>query len=278
MTQMQDPIISLSQVSYAYHHAGTDAPALDAVSIDIHPGEFIAVAGANGSGKSTLARLLNGLLLPTKGEVLVDGMSTAVSGNLDHIRETVGMVFQNPESQIVASTVGDDIAFGLENLGQAPAEIEQRMREAAGRFGVDSLLDKEPHWLSGGQKQRTVLAGVVAMGPRVLVLDEPTSMLDPRSQLQFHALVRDLWQGGTTVVYISHLMEDVAEAPRVLALAGGRIAFDGSPRDFFARADLLEETSLIPPLSVRLSSALAAAGHEVPLALTLDELVKNVCG
>ncbi|MCL4310043.1 MAG: ATP-binding cassette domain-containing protein [Actinomycetota bacterium] len=275
-TQTQPPIISLRQVIHRYPHSGQNA-ALAGLTLDIGPGEFVAVAGANGSGKSTLARLLNGLLLPAAGEVLVDGASTARAENLDRIRETVGMVFQNPDSQIVAGSVGDDIAFGLENLGLPPDEIERRLRAAAERFGVGELLEKEPHWLSGGQKQRTVLAGVVAMAPRVLVLDEPTSMLDPRSQLEFHDLVRSLWHAGTTVVYVTHLMEEVAVAPRMLALADGALAFDGAPRDFFTRDDLLKKTGLVPPLAMRLSRALAAAGGPQEPALTLEELVERVC-
>lgn len=276
-TQTQPPMISLKQVSYRYPHTGDAALALTDLTLDIAPGEFVAVAGANGSGKSTLARLLNGLLLPAAGEVLVDGASTAEPRRLDAIRETVGMVFQDPESQIVAGSVADDIAFGLENLGLPPAEIERRLRVAAERFGVAALMDKEPHWLSGGQKQRTVLAGVVAMEPRLLVLDEPTSMLDPRSQREFHGMVRGLWQEGTTVVYITHLMEEAALAPRLLVLAAGRLAFNGAPREFFCRDDLLAETGLTPPLATRLSRALAAAGRPLEPALTLEELVERLC-
>ena len=271
------PIISLRDVAYSYPHAG-GAPALDSVSLDIAAGEFVAVAGVNGSGKSTLARLLNGLLLPARGKVLIDGADTAAAENLERIRETVGMVFQDPESQIVAGTVGDDIAFGLENLALAPDEIERRLQRVAARFGLEALLEREPHWLSGGQKQRTVLAGVVAMAPRVLVLDEPTAMLDPRSQKEFLALVRDLWQEGTTVLYISHDMEEIAAAPRMLALAGGRPVYDGSPRNFFSSGRLLEVAGLAPPLAMRLSHELAAAGHKLVPALTLRELVEQICG
>lgn len=270
-------IISLNNVSYRYPHAPDGAAALSGVTLDIEEGEFVGVVGANGSGKSTLARLLNGLLLPTRGEVVVDGMGTAEPGNLDRIRETVGMVFQNPESQIVATSVEDDIAFGLENLGLPPEEIERRVEKAARQLGVLDLRQREPHWLSGGQKQRTVLAGVIALGPRVLVLDEPTSMLDSRSQGEFRALVEELWQGGATVIYISHIMEEIATVPRVIALAGGRVGFDGAPGDFFCRSDLLEKTGLLPPLPVRLSAALTARGHPVPLSLSLGELVENTC-
>lgn len=275
---MADPIISLKKISYRYSQAAAvTPPALSDLSLGINAGEFVALVGANGSGKSTLVRLLNGLLLPTAGEVEVDGLATSDAGNLNRIRETVGMVFQNPESQIVATSVEDDIAFGLENLGVPAAEIELRVVEAARRFGIESLLKREPHWLSGGQKQRTVLAGVVALGPRVLVLDEPTSMLDPRSQRQFLELVQELWRGGTTVIYITQIMAEAVRAPRLVALSGGRVAFDGTPVDFFHDRQLLEQTCLRPPLAVRLADALRQRGMQLPPALTLPELVTAVC-
>lgn len=275
---MTNSIISLKNVTYRYPQASArQSPALDGVDLQIQLGEFVALVGANGSGKSTLARLLNGLIKPAAGEVLIDGLSTTVPGDLDRIRETVGMVFQNPDSQIVATSVEDDIAFGMENLGLPPEEIERRIVESADRFGVSELLGREPHWLSGGQKQRTVLAGVVSLRPRVLVLDEPTAMLDPRSQEELLSLVGHLWQEGTTVIYITHLLEEITEAPRVIALAEGRIDFDGSPRSLFGNHDLLRRTGLAAPLPVRLSTALRERGVDLPTSLTLDELVRSVC-
>ncbi len=275
---MPKPIVTLNEVSYRYPHApGGTPPALSNVSLDIARGEFVALVGANGSGKSTLARLLNGLIRPAPGEALVDGKSTADPANLDRIRETVGMVFQNPDSQIVATTVGDDIAFGLENMGIPPDEIERRIEETARRFGVAELLGREPHWLSGGQKQRTVLAGVVALRPRVLVLDEPTSMLDSRSQREFRELIDELWRDGATIVYITHLMEEIVTAPRLVALQDGAIVYDGAPRGFFSQPELTASTGLTPPLAVRISQALAARGHRLPPALSLTELVEAVC-
>lgn len=275
---MAEPIIALKNVSYRYPHAAAVTPAaLSGVTLDIRAGEFVALVGANGSGKSTLARLLNGLLLPDSGAVMVDGMDTAHAADLNCIRETVGMVFQNPESQIVATSVEDDIAFGLENLGVPAAEIEARVADAARRFSVEHLLKREPHWLSGGQQQRTVLAGVVALNPRVLVLDEPTSMLDPRSQKQFLHLVEELWREGTTVIHITQNMEEAVRAPRLVALSGGRIAFDGPPADFFYDSALLARTGLRPPLAVRLGAALRQRGLRLPPALTLPELVTAVC-
>jgi len=253
--------------------------ALDGIDLEISRGEFVALVGGNGSGKSTLARLLNGLLLPTRGEVLIEGLSTSDHDNLNVIRETVGMVFQNPESQIVATSVEDDIAFGMENLGLPQEEIEQRIDEMVRRFGLEDLRKSEPHWLSGGQKQRTVLAGVTALRPRVLVLDEPTSMLDGRSQRQFRELVDELWRTGTTIIYITQLMEEIAEVPRVVALHSGSIAFDGPPTEFFSNAGLLDQTGLEAPLAVRLASGVRERGYQLPKGiLTLAGLVEGVCG
>ncbi|MHB9112063.1 MAG: ATP-binding cassette domain-containing protein [Thermoleophilia bacterium] len=271
--------ISLKDVTYRYPHAPEELPpALDGLSLDIDEGEFVGLIGGNGSGKSTLARLLNGLLLPSQGTVMVDRLSTGDRASLDRIRETVGMVFQNPESQIVATSVEDDIAFGMENLGLPADEIESRIDEMVRRFGLEELRGSEPHWLSGGQKQRTVLAGVSALRPKVLVLDEPTSMLDARSQRHFRNLVDELWRSGTTIIYITQLMEEIAEAPRVIALDSGRIAFDGVPGDFFSRIELMARTGLEPPLASRLAYNVRERGYPVPDGiLTLRELVDNIC-
>lgn len=270
------PDIILKNVTYSYPHA--QAPALGSVSLRIAQGEYVAVAGLSGSGKTTLARLFNGLLLPAAGSVRVGGLSTAGRREREEIRALVGMVFQNPDSQIVAASVEDDIAFGPENLGLAPAEIDRRVGDALARFGLDEVRQREPHRLSGGQKQRTVLAGVMAAAPQVLVLDEPASMLDPRSRRLFGGYLRELWQEGTTIIHVTHDMEEAAAAPRLLALAAGRLAYDGASREFFTNPELLERTGLEPPLAVRLRSALAARGLLLPVALSLDELAKSACG
>lgn len=276
---MNANLISLKDVSYRYPHSPEGQPAaLDGLRLDIDKGEFLGVVGGNGSGKSTLAWLLNGLLLPSQGIVMVDGLSTADRASLDRIRETVGMVFQNPESQIVATSVEDDIAFGMENLGLPADEIESRIDEMVNRFGLEDIRGSEPHWLSGGQKQRTVLAGVAALRPKVLVLDEPTSMLDARSQRQFRDLVDELWGSGTTIIYITQLMEEIAEAPRVIALESGRIAFDGHPGEFFSRIELMAATGLEPPLASRLANGVRERGYSVPDdILTLRELAVSIC-
>lgn len=276
---MNTNIISLKGVTYRYPHTPEEMPpALDGLDLDIAQGEFVGLVGGNGSGKSTLAWLLNGLLLPSKGVVQVGGLSTGDRDSLDRIRETVGMVFQNPESQIVATSVEDDIAFGMENLGLPAEEIERRIDEMVRRFGLEELRKSEPHWLSGGQKQRTVLAGVAALRPKVLVLDEPTSMLDARSQWQFRNLVDELWHSGTTIIYITQLMEEIAEAPRVIALNSGRIAFDGIPGEFFSRTELLDKTGLEPPLAARLAARVRDRGYFLPEGiLTLQKLVDSAC-
>lgn len=292
------PIISLENVHYVYPHAPEGAAALSGVTLAIEEGEFIGIAGANGSGKSTLAQLLCGLLPPARGEVTTggrvaggrgnqaggrgnqagdSGKQVGSRGNQARIRELAGLVLQNPDSQIVASTVEDDIAFGLENLGLPPEEIGRRVDEAVAQFGLATVRAREPHWLSGGQKQCVVLAGIMAMAPRLLVLDEPTAMLDPLSRRRFRKLVGELHVRGTTVAYITNVMEEIVTAPRLLALSGGRLAFDGIPADFFSNRELLKETGAVPPLPVRLSAALAARGHDVPLSLTLEDLVRQVC-
>ncbi len=276
---MGQAIISLRDVSYRYPQASPQRrPALSGITLDIAPGEYVAVAGANGSGKSTLVRMLDALLLPTGGTVSIDGLDTREAANRDRIRETVGMVFQDPDSQIVGATVADDIAFGLENLGLPPEEIDARLAAVAGRFGLTELLEREPYRLSGGQKQRTALAGVVALEPRVIVLDEPTSMLDPRSREQFHALAAELWSEGTTIVYVTHLLEELALAGRVIVLDAGVIAFDGTPRELCAAPRRMEALGLEPPLAVRLARALSRRGIELEPPLTLAELARSVCG
>lgn len=270
--------ISLREISYEYpHHVAGASRALSDVNLSIEAGQYVALVGANGSGKSTLARLLNGLILPDEGAVEIDGLSTAQPANLDRIRETVGMIFQNPESQIVAATVADDIAFGLENLGLPQAEIERRLQAAADRFGVADLLPAEPHWLSGGQKQLTVLAGVTVLEPRVLVLDEPTTMLDPHSRRALIDHVEGLWRAGVTIIHATQFMEEAARAPRVLALMDGQLAYDGPPGDLFTDGQLMERISLEAPLATRLWGRLAAQGIDLPASLTTQQLVEAVC-
>ncbi len=223
--------------------------ALDGVSLDIEKGSFVAVVGMNGSGKSTLAKCLNGLLLPTEGSVTVDGMSTADDEHIWDIRSRVGMVFQNPDNQLVSSIVEDDVAFGPENLGIEPDEIRRRVDDALRKVGMYDKKDKGAHMLSGGQKQRIAIAGAVAMRPDCIVFDEPTAMLDPAGRKSVMEIIEELNSEGITVVLITHFMEEALEADRVIVLRTGQLLADRSPKELFADAELVREAGLeMPPV------------------------------
>ncbi len=257
------PFISLENITFSYPDAAR--PALDGVTLDIYPGSFVAVLGANGSGKSTLAKHLNAILLPTSGRVLVDGMDTASPENLIPIRRRVGMVFQNPDNQIVANVVEDDVAFAPENLGVEPAEIRRRVDDALNAVGMSAFAMHAPHLLSGGQKQRIAIAGVLAMRPQVLVLDEPTAMLDPRGRREVMDTVEALCrEQGITVVLITHHMEEAARADRVVVMAKGKPVMDGAPRTIFPRAGELRALQLDVPGATELVRGLNAAGMTLP--------------
>ena len=268
---MSEPIIKIESVSYAYEDAAR--PALSDVSLDIARGSFVAVLGHNGSGKSTLAKCLNGILIPTAGRVLVDGMDTADEEKLLDIRRTVGMVFQNPDNQIVASVVEDDVAFAPENLGVEPKEIRRRVDEALQRVGMYGYRLHAPHLLSGGQKQRVAIAGVLAMQPQCIVLDEPTAMLDPVGRSEVLQAVRELRRSsGMTVVLITHHMEECIHADRLIVMADGKIALDGTPKQVFSRVEELRALGLTVPETVNLLHRLRAEGWDLPLdALTVEE-------
>lgn len=270
------PIIELQNVSYTYPH-GEDRqpapPAVDGVSLRIEPGEFVAVLGHNGSGKSTLAKLLNAILLPTVGDVLVDGMNTRDEKSLFDIRKTAGMVFQNPDNQIVATVVEEDVAFAPENMGLPSAEIRRRVDESLDAVGMGEFKRHAPHLLSGGQKQRIAIAGVLAMQPRAIVMDEPTAMLDPLGRAEVMGTILRLnRETGMTVVLITHHMDEAAQAGRVLVMDHGRLLLDGPPDEIFARVDALRGCSLAPPQTVALLDALNRAdGAALPLtALSVE--------
>ncbi|MDQ7793443.1 MAG: energy-coupling factor transporter ATPase [bacterium] len=277
---MEEPIIRLESVTHHYH-AGRDnqTAALDELSLEIAAGEFVAVVGPNGSGKSTLAKHLNALLLPTKGVVRVDGLDTREPAHLWEVRRTVGMVFQNPDNQIVATVVDEDVAFGPENLGVKPDEIRSRVREALALVGMAALADRPPHLLSGGQKQRVAIAGVLAMRPRCLVLDEATAMLDPAGRDEVLATVRRLNRDeGLTVVYITHFMEETAGADRVVVLDRGQMFLEGTPRYVFSHARQLDRIGLDVPPVTALAAKLRTSGLDVPAdTLTVEEMVQALC-
>ena len=268
---MTDPILKIEHVSYTYPEA--EEPALRDVTLEIARGSFVAVLGHNGSGKSTLAKTLNGILIPTEGRVLVEGMDTADEDALLDIRRTVGMVFQNPDNQIVASVVEDDVAFAPENLGVEPKEIRQRVDDALRAVGMYDFRLHAPHLLSGGQKQRVAIAGVLAMRPACIVLDEPTAMLDPIGRREVLATVEELRrEKGMTVVLITHHMSECVDADRVIVMNGGRVALDGSPKAVFSQVETMRAEGLAVPETTELIYALRQGGFDLPLdALSVDE-------
>lgn len=251
---------------------GSEVVALEDIDLAIGEGEFVAIIGANGSGKSTLAKHFNALLAPTGGDCLVAGLSTRLPENVWPIRQMVGMVFQNPDNQIVAAVVEEDVAFGPENLGLASSQIAARVTEALELTGMSDYRHHGPHLLSGGQKQRVAIAGVLAMRPRCLVLDEPTAMLDPLGRREVLATVTRLnKEEGITVVYITHFMEEAAAADRVVVLDAGRVAFIGRPAEVFSRVDELKALGLDAPLAAEVAARLRTAGLALPAGVTTDE-------
>ena len=270
---MSEPIISAQDVRFSYVTAEGVAPiVLGGVSLDIEKGSFVAVLGHNGSGKSTLAKHMNAILLPTGGKVYVSGMDTSEDQLLLDIRRTVGMVFQNPDNQIVANVVEEDVAFAPENLGVPPAEIRRRVDDALKAVGMYEYREHAPHLLSGGQKQRVAIAGVIAMAPRCIVLDEPTAMLDPIGRAEVMKTIRELNRSsGVTVVLITHHMDEAAQADRLVVMAKGRVVADGPPREVFQRVEELKAVGLTVPETTELLWQLRQAGVDVPLDALSDE-------
>ena len=270
-------IITTQDLRFSYAAAEGVAPVvLDGVSLDITEGSFVAVLGHNGSGKSTLAKHLNAVLLPSGGRVFVDGMDTFDEGLLLDIRRTVGMVFQNPDNQIVANVVEEDVAFAPENLGVPPEEIRRRVDDALRTVGMYEYREHAPHLLSGGQKQRVAIAGVIAMRPRCIVLDEPTAMLDPVGRNEVMKTIKDLNRRlGVTVVLITHHMDEAAQADRLIVMAKGKVVADGTPRSVFSRVEDLKAVGLTVPETTELMWQLRQAGLNAPLdALSDDECAK----
>ena len=252
--------------------------AIDNVSLEIPRGSFTAIIGRNGSGKSTLAKNLNALLLPTSGEIWIDGYNTKDPESLWQVRQRAGMVFQNPDNQLVSSIVEDDVAFGPENLAIPPDEIRIRVDESLKAVGMYEERKKAPHMLSGGQKQRIAIAGVVAMKPQCIILDEPTAMLDPRGRDEVMAIMKKLHQEGITILLITHFMEEAAQAERVIIMDQGRICMDGTPEEIFARSREIRELSLDVPLPVELAEGLRENGIAVPRSIiTTEEMVDYLC-
>ena len=252
--------------------------AIDGVSLQIEAGSFVAVLGHNGSGKSTLAKTLNGILLPSGGTVLISGMDTADDANLLNIRREVGMVFQNPDNQIIANLVEDDVGFGPENLGVPTEEIWQRVDAALKAVGMTAFRLKSPNHLSGGQKQRVAIAGVMAMHPKCIVLDEPTAMLDPNGRKEVIRTVTELNRSeAVTVVLITHYMEEVIGADRLVVMDDGKVIMDGTPREVFARVEELKRLRLDVPQATELAYELKQRGVSLPdSVLTMEELAEAI--
>lgn len=258
---------------------GSGVLALDGVDLEIRKGEFVCVIGPNGSGKSTLARHMNALLLPTSGKVYVFGLDTSDERNTWEIRRMAGMVFQNPDNQMVATVVEEDVAFGPENLGVPPAEIRKRVSEALKAVGMEEHAKAPPHFLSGGQKQRVAIAGVLAMMPALIVLDEPTAMLDPKGRREvMETLVKLNRENGITVVHITHNMDEAVHADRVIVMWEGRVVLSGSPSDVFSRIEDLSRWGLDVPFVEKLGDLLRQNGYPVSeSALTVEEMVDELC-
>ncbi|MDD4445284.1 MAG: energy-coupling factor transporter ATPase [Eubacteriales bacterium] len=277
---MDQPIIQIEQLDFAYEReeGGERIPALSGVDLSIFEGSFVAVIGQNGSGKSTLAKCLNALLLPGGGAVYVKGMDTKDDASVWEIRKTVGMVFQNPDNQLVSSIVEDDVAFGPENLGVEPSQIRRRVDEALQSVDMYEHRKKGPHLLSGGQKQRVAIAGVLAMESECIVLDEPTAMLDPSGRKEVMEIIHRLHQQGKTIILITHFMEEAAQADRVVIMEKGHVVFDGTPKEVFTAASKLESQHLDMPFAVQMAARLRKRGMNIPHDVITDQgLVEHLC-
>ncbi len=269
-------MIKINNLHFTYHKESENPKkALTAVSLSIKEGEFVSIIGQNGSGKTTLAKHLNAILPPTKGSVLIDGINTRNKENLWDIRKKVGMVFQNPENQIICSTVRSDISFGPENLGIDRVEIEKRVDEAIELMGLSKYQDYPPHMLSIGLKQKVTIAGVLAMGTKYIIFDEPTSMLDPLGKKEVFEVILNLRKKReVTIIYITHLMEEVLKSDRAIVMSEGKIVLDDSPKKIFSKLKILRSLSLDVPIIPDISSRLNKRGISIPSQIiTTQELV-----
>ena len=269
-------MIRFDHVTFQYESA--NSPALRDVTLEIEEGSFVAIVGHNGSGKSTLAKHINGLLIPNSGTVTVCGLRTDVEENILAIRQQVGMAFQNPDNQLVTTIVEEDVAFGPENLGISPDEIRIRVDEALASVGMTAYSEKAVHRLSGGQKQRIAIAGILALHPRILVLDEATAMLDPSGRKELLNTVETLHKQGMTVLMVTQYMEETTGCDRIIVMNKGRVVLDDTPESVFLQTDLLSESNLVPPEIVRIRNELNKQGLSIPSSvLTADRLAEAIC-
>lgn len=269
-------IISLENVEFSYPaDPDSNEPAkliLKDVSLDIKKGEFVAVLGHNGSGKSTAAKHMNAILVPDKGKVYADGIDTSDENRIFDIRRHVGMVFQNPDNQIVATIVEEDVAFALENMGVEPKEMRQRVDDALNSVGMYEYREHAPHQLSGGQKQRIAIAGIIAMRPDCIVLDEPTAMLDPKGRSEVLKTIRRLNKDyGITIVLITHYMDEAAQADRIVVMDGGKVVMDGVPKDIFSEVELMKSLGLDVPQVTELMYELGKKGFKTDTHIINEE-------
>ena len=277
---MMDSIIKIENLIFEYRKEEEEQPvkAINNISLEVEKGSFIAILGKNGSGKSTLAKNLNGLLLPTGGTVYVNGYNTADEEHIWDVRQSAGMVFQNPDNQLVSAIVEDDVAFGPENLGIEPAEIRRRVDKALEDVNMGPFKGKSPHLLSGGQKQRIAIAGVVAMKPRCIIFDEPTAMLDPKGRKEIMSIIKELHEEGITVVLITHFMDEAVNADRVIIMHQDEIFMDGTPAEVFGQGEKVKSVNLDVPMAVELARALRQRGIEVPEKIIgTEEMVEYLC-
>lgn len=256
---------------YAQDENSQETAVLRNINLEIEKGSFTAIIGRNGSGKSTLAKNLNGLLLPTSGAVYVKGWDTRDDEHIWDIRQTAGMVFQNPDNQLVSSIVEDDVAFGPENIGVEPSVIRERVSKVLDAVNMGEYRNKAPHLLSGGQKQRIAIAGALAMEPECIIFDEPTAMLDPVGRKDVMKAIEELHNNGITVILITHFMDEAVRADRVIILDQGSILLDGTPEEVFSRSDVLRDASLDVPMAVEIADDLRARGIDVPKNIVTEE-------
>ncbi len=271
-------IIEIKNVTYEYSEDEIVHTAVDDISLDIKKGSFTVILGHNGSGKSTLAKMLNGLNKPTKGDVFVNGINTKDEATEIEVKRTVGMVFQNPDNQLIASIVEEDVAFGPENLGIEPKEIRRRVDNALKAVGMYEFKDSTPHKLSGGQKQRVAIAGIIAMEPSCLVLDEPTAMLDPKGRTEIiNTLIKLNRENGITIVLITHYMEEAEKADRVLVMNDGKIIDDGTPKEIFKNVEKLKAVGLDVPQTTELLYELSRKGLKIDTnVISIDDTALKI--
>lgn len=275
-----DSMISIENLTVEFVDIEGEEPrvAVDGVSAEIEKGSFTAIIGRNGSGKSTLAKAMNALILPTEGKVITAGFDTANDKELWKVRQSAGMVFQNPDNQLVSAIVEDDVAFGPENIGVNPEDIKKRVKNALKDVDMLEHRKKAPHTLSGGQKQRIAIAGIIAMKPACIIFDEPTAMLDPRGRSEVMNIIKKLHEEGITVVLITHFMEEAAQADKILIMKDGQIALEGTPEEVFAQRQILFDAGLEIPFAADVAGRLRQKGISIEEnVLDMEDLVEAIC-